>query len=118
MKGEANKQSSEQTTAKNTPSKDEGHQKSPKKHEDREKHIQKAPTTLEKKEKGEKEEETKKHKTKEKPLTDGQSQRMWQLLKAAAQKGHISDAELPTVQIQKKIIRLMNAKRSIMTTTR
>ncbi|KAJ8420796.1 LOW QUALITY PROTEIN: hypothetical protein Cgig2_016839 [Carnegiea gigantea] len=78
-KGEENKQSN--TAAKNTPSKDEGCQKSPKKPEDREKHIQKAPTKLEKKEKGEKEEETKKHKLKEKPLPNGQSERMRQLSK-------------------------------------
>ncbi|KAJ8420848.1 hypothetical protein Cgig2_023137 [Carnegiea gigantea] len=53
-KGEENKQSSEQTVAKNALSEDEGRQKSPKKHEDIEKHIQKALTKREKKEKREK----------------------------------------------------------------
>ncbi|KAJ8439652.1 hypothetical protein Cgig2_021664 [Carnegiea gigantea] len=94
VKGEENKQSSAQIAAKNVPNKDEGHQKSPKKPEDKEKHIRKAPATLKKKEKGDKEEETKKHKLKEKPLTDGQPERMRQLSKAAVQKGHVSDVEL------------------------
>ncbi|KAJ8426240.1 hypothetical protein Cgig2_018525 [Carnegiea gigantea] len=93
-KGEENKQSSEQRSVKNAPTKDKGHQKSLEKPEDRVKHIQKAPINLEKKEKREKTEETKKHKPKEKPQTDGQSERMRQLSKAAVVKGDVSDTKL------------------------
>ncbi|KAJ8422304.1 hypothetical protein Cgig2_014529 [Carnegiea gigantea] len=66
-KGADNKKSSEEIAAKNAPSDDEGRQKSAKKPKHEEKHLHKAPTKLENKEKGEKAEQPKKHKLKEKP---------------------------------------------------
>ncbi|KAJ8423413.1 LOW QUALITY PROTEIN: hypothetical protein Cgig2_020950 [Carnegiea gigantea] len=82
-KGEDNKKKSKQIATKNAPRDHEAHQKSSKTHEHKERHLQTAPTKLEHKEKGERAEQPKKYKSKEKPP----------LSNVVVRKGHVSDVE-------------------------